>query len=322
MDALFIKNVETIMADACRGKQPQNLYQPIDYILSQGGKRIRPTLVALGCELFGAESAELMHVAAAFEMLHNFTLIHDDIMDDAPIRRGKATVYHQWNTNIAILSGDALFALAMEEVLKISHHNASKIAALLAKTSVEICEGQQSDLDFEQLKEISITQYIDMITYKTSVLLGACLKAGALMADADEHNLALIYEFGLKLGIAFQLKDDLLDVYADAQIFGKQNGGDIKDNKKTYLYLKALELASDSQKQELLHYFSSTNFDFSIKFNAVKNIYEALNIPKITEDLIEQYSSQALEALADIQVEDCRKENLKSLCYKMISRKK
>src|SRR5574344_641525 len=208
MDALFIKNVETIMADACRGKQPQNLYQPIDYILSQGGKRIRPTLLALGCELFGAESAELMHVAAAFEMLHNFTLIHDDIMDDAPIRRGKATVYHQWNTTIAILSGDALFALAMEEVLKISHHTASKIAALLAKTSVEICEGQQSDLDFEQLKEISITQYIDMITYKTSVLLGACLKAGALMADADEHNLALIYEFGLKLGIAFQLKED------------------------------------------------------------------------------------------------------------------
>lgn len=322
MDSFFLKNVEETMFKACRHKQPQLLYQPIDYILSQGGKRIRPTLVYLGCDLFGGNTHQAVSAAAAFEMLHNFTLIHDDIMDNAPLRRGKPTVYRQWNANIAILSGDALFALAMSEVLKVSHKNALKIADLLAKTSVEICEGQQYDMDFEKQEIVTIEQYINMITYKTSVLLSACLKAGALVADADEVSIKLIDEFGLKLGIAFQLKDDLLDVYADTQVFGKQNGSDIKDNKKTFLYLKALELASSTQKEILLHYFSSVDFDFNVKFNDVKKIYEDLDIRKTTTTLIQDYTNQALTALKNIKVEDSKKEALTELCSKMISREK
>lgn len=321
---MSISNLEEHFKNITGQQTPANLYTPIQYILTQGGKRIRPRLVIIGTELFGGHSKEAFHAAAAFEMLHNFTLIHDDIMDNAPIRRGLPTVYRKWNSNIAILSGDALSALALREILKTpcSPETAIKLSLLMADTGVGICEGQQLDLDFENRQEVSISEYIEMIRLKTAVLLTACLKAGAIIAGANSHNLAALDEFGTNLGLAFQLKDDLLDVYADNTIFGKVNGGDIKVNKKTFLYLKAMEEANDEQKNILKHYFSSTDFDFNEKFNAIKNIYEELSIRQKTEETIATYVQQGLNALHSIDVDEQRKTELSSLIKEMSQRNK
>ncbi|MBO4482068.1 MAG: polyprenyl synthetase family protein [Bacteroidales bacterium] len=321
---MTINNLEEYFNQVTGHQSPTNLYEPMQYILTQGGKRIRPRLVAIGTELFGGNPEEAFHAAAAFEMLHNFTLIHDDIMDDAPIRRGKPTVYRKWNSNIAILSGDALSAMALREILKTpcSPETAVRLSQLMAETGVGICEGQQLDLDFESRNEVSISEYIEMIRLKTAVLLTACLKAGAIIASADERNLAAVDEFGTNLGLAFQLKDDLLDVYADDNVFGKVNGGDIKVNKKTYLYLKALEDANPEQKKVLNHYFSSTDFDFDEKFNAIKQLYDELTIRQKTEQAIEEFIQKGLAALQTMDVEEQRKTELSTLIKEMSKRNK
>ena len=278
----------------------------------------------LAAELFGVHPDEVKHVASAFEMLHNFTLIHDDIMDEAPIRRGMPTVYRQWNSNIAILAGDALAIMALQELLKAPCDDATKIkiSDLFARTSLEICEGQQYDLDFETMDHVSIDDYIKMIRLKTAVMLAGCLKSGAIFAQASEADQHAIYDYGIHIGIAFQLKDDILDLYSDTQVFGKMTGGDIKENKKTYLYLTALQEADTQQRQTLLHYFSSTDFDQEQKIQAVKEIYESLKVKEKTEQAINMYAAKALSSLQAVSVEEERKKKLYELANTLVSRNK
>jgi len=278
----------------------------------------------LSAELFGVEAEEVRHVAAAFEMLHNFTLIHDDIMDEAPIRRGQPTVYKQWNSNIAILAGDALAIMALQELLKAPCDDATKIriSDLFARTSLEICEGQQYDLDFETMEHVSIDDYIKMIRLKTAVMLAGCLQSGAIFAKASDADQQALYDFGINIGIAFQLKDDILDLYSDTQVFGKIKGGDIKENKKTYLYLTALQDADEKQRESLLRYFSSTEFDFEIKLQAVKNIYEDLQVKEKTEKAIDQYVKSALDCLQTVSVAEEKKQQLRDLANALVKRDK
>lgn len=319
-----MNSLDTYFQSIATECEPSNLYNPIHYILSQDGKRIRPRLVNLSAELFGVEAEEVRHVAAAFEMLHNFTLIHDDIMDEAPIRRGQPTVYKQWNSNIAILAGDALAIMALQELLKAPCDDATKIriSDLFARTSLEICEGQQYDLDFETMEHVSIDDYIKMIRLKTAVMLAGCLQSGAIFAKASDADQQALYDFGINIGIAFQLKDDILDLYSDTQVFGKIKGGDIKENKKTYLYLTALQDADEKQRESLLRYFSSTEFDFEIKLQAVKNIYEDLQVKEKTEKAIDQYVKSALDCLQTVSVGEDKKQQLRDLANALVKRDK
>ncbi len=319
-----MNSLDTYFQSIATECEPSNLYNPIHYILSQDGKRIRPRLVGLSAELFGVEAEEVRHVAAAFEMLHNFTLIHDDIMDEAPIRRGQPTVYKQWNSNIAILAGDALAIMALQELLKAPCDDATKIriSDLFARTSLEICEGQQYDLDFETIEHVSIDDYIKMIRLKTAVMLAGCLQSGAIFAKASDADQQALYDFGINIGIAFQLKDDILDLYSDTQVFGKIKGGDIRENKKTYLYLTALQDADEKQRESLLRYFSSTEFDFEIKLQAVKNIYEDLQVKEKTENAIDQYVKSALDCLQTVSVAEEKKQQLRDLANALVKRDK
>lgn len=319
---LMKPNIEELFAKILEKRKPANLYQPILYTLSQGGKRLRPRLVLMATEAFDGDMEKAIYPAAAFEMLHNFTLIHDDIMDDAPIRRGKPTVYKQWNGNIAILSGDALANMALIEMLDtpISAENVVKLTKLFAQTSVEICEGQQYDLDFETCDHVSIDDYIYMIRFKTAVLLAACLKAGAMISNAPEEAQESIYQFGISIGLAFQLKDDLLDVYGDKAVFGKKIGGDIRENKKTYLYLRALEDADEFSRNELLRLFSSTDFDEEEKFQAVSAIFNKLKIKEKTENKIEELVQRAFIELDKIQIPDSKKNIFKDLAVELSRR--
>lgn len=299
-----MKNLELYFNSLTDKREPFNLYDPINYILQQGGKRIRPKLVEVSTEIFGGNTEYAIYPAASFEMLHNFTLIHDDIMDLAPLRRGKETVYKKWNNNIAILSGDALATMALQQILltPVDAHIIIKMASLFAQTSLEICEGQQYDLDFEKMKDVSIEQYIEMIRLKTAVMLAGCLKVGAILANASEFDQNEIYNFGIHIGLAFQLKDDLFDVYSDAETFGKQIGGDIKSNKKTFLYLLALEKANPKQKEELLHWFSIDPDNSEEKFQKVKTIFDELDIFKLTEDKIQFYVNAAVKNVENLSI--------------------
>lgn len=319
---LMKPNIEELFAKILEKRKPANLYQPILYTLSQGGKRLRPRLVLMATEAFNGDMEKAVYPAAAFEMLHNFTLIHDDIMDDAPIRRGKPTVYKQWNGNIAILSGDALANMALIEMLDtpMEPENVVKLTKLFAQTSVEICEGQQYDLDFETCDHVSIEDYLYMIRFKTAVLLAACLKAGAMISNAPEEAQESIYQFGISIGLAFQLKDDLLDVYGDKAVFGKKIGGDIRENKKTYLYLRALEDADEFSRNELLRLFSSTDFDEEEKFQAVSAIFNKLKIKEKTENKIEELVQRAFIELDKIQISDSKKKIFKDLAVELSRR--
>lgn len=306
------------------GKQPANLYDPISYILLQSGKRLRPQLVHMAAALFDGDPEQAQYVAMAFEMLHNFTLIHDDIMDEAPIRRGKETVYKKWNSNIAILSGDALAIMAFQQLLKLNCDNQIiiNIAKVFSDTSLEICEGQQFDLDFETQEHVTIDEYVNMIRLKTAVMFAGCLKSGAILVGADEQSCQALYDLGIHLGLGFQLADDVLDVYGDEATFGKSIGGDIRDNKKTYLYLKALELANPSQKQQLQQLFSTPTINFEEKYQTVRSIFDDLKVKDITESLILEYVDKSMEDLAKVQAPEEKKEALKSLIMKLVNRQK
>ncbi|MCQ2277127.1 MAG: polyprenyl synthetase family protein [Bacteroidales bacterium] len=311
---------QAVLAD----KKPANLYEPISYILMQPGKRLRPQLVHMAVDLFDGSYEQAQLLASAFEMLHNFTLIHDDIMDMAPIRRGKATVYKKWNSNIAILSGDALAIMAFQQLLKLDCDNqiVIDIAKVFSETSLEICEGQQFDLDFETQKTVTIDEYINMIRLKTAVMFAGCLKAGSILVSADAESQQALYDFGIDLGIAFQLADDNLDVYADVATFGKTVGGDIRDNKKTFLYLKALELASAEQKQQLQQWFSTPTTDFEGKYEAVKQIFDDLGVRKVTDDEVLRYVNKALADLDRVHAGEEKKKALHDLAVKLINREK
>ena len=233
-------------------KDPKNLYEPIDYILHLGGKRMRPILTLMAADIFSSNYKKALPAALAVEVFHNFTLVHDDIMDDAPLRRGKATVHEKWDISTGILSGDAMLILAYQYFENYEPIIFQKLAKLFSKTALEVCDGQQLDVDFETRKDVTIDEYINMIRLKTSVLVAAALKMGAIVAETNELDANLIYDFGLNLGLAFQLQDDYLDTFGDAATFGKQIGGDIIENKKTYLYLKALEVANPGPRTRLV----------------------------------------------------------------------
>lgn len=319
-----MKTLEQDFEEILNGKEPSTLYDPISYILLQPGKRLRPQLVHMSVEMFGGSSENARKIALAFEMLHNFTLIHDDIMDAAPIRRGKETVYKKWNSNIAILSGDALAIMAFQQLLKLECDNQIilDIAKVFSQTSLEICEGQQYDMDFETQPTVSIDEYIMMIRKKTAVMFAGCLKAGSILMSADEVTQQALYDLGIHLGLAFQLADDLLDVYATSPAFGKTIGGDIRDNKKTYLYLKALEDANPEQKRVLEESFAVPTTDFEEKYKTVRGIYDALNIKEQTEEQVQYYSNLALEDLRKVNVDADRKQQLNDLINSLINRNK
>lgn len=319
-----MKELESYFQGLTESNKPENLYEPIGYILQQGGKRIRPRLVYLSTEIFGGDLEKAKFPAAAFEMLHNFTLIHDDIMDNAPIRRGKETVYKRWNGNIAILSGDALATMALQQLLKTPCSDDVKLqmANLFLQTSLEVCEGQQYDLDFETADEVSIDDYLMMIRYKTAVMLSGCLKAGAILAGASQEEQQMVYDFGIKVGLAFQLTDDILDLYSDVQKFGKVKGGDIKENKKTFLYLMALREANDAQRSALKNYFSGEFFDFNDKLAAVQAIFDELHVKEKTEEYVERFLSEALEIVNKLNISQESKEKLQTIAQEFSHRSK
>ena len=284
-------------------KTPSLLYEPIDYILGLGGKRMRPILVLMAYQLFDKNIEKAISPALAIEVFHNFTLLHDDIMDNAPLRRGQQTVHEKWNNNIAILSGDTMLVQAYQLMTEVDETIVKQVLAVFSKAAIEVCEGQQWDMDFETQSDVSIPDYLKMIEYKTAVLLGAALQIGGITAGASKEEQNNLYAFGRDLGIAFQLKDDLLDAFGDAETFGKQVGGDIMANKKTYLYLKALALADEMQRANLEQYVS-TNDTSQLKVDAVKTIFSNLEIPELTTNLIRDYHSRAMGNLAAINSEN------------------
>jgi geranylgeranyl diphosphate synthase type II len=301
-------------------KEPATLYQPIDYILQLGGKRMRPVLTLMSAEVFDANYKEALPAALAVEVFHNFSLIHDDIMDDAPLRRGKITVHEKWNINTGILSGDAMLILAYQYFEKYEPAIFKDLAKLFSQTALEVCEGQQYDVDFETRDDVTIPEYLKMIEYKTAVLVAAAMKMGAIIAKTSEENANLIYDFGLNLGLAFQLQDDYLDAFGDPKTFGKQVGGDIIENKKTYLYLKAIEFSSIEQREELMNLFSIPLDDNSEKIEAVKEIFNSTGASEATQKSIKDFTLKAFETLKKMNISEDKKEILKAFGENLMSR--
>jgi geranylgeranyl diphosphate synthase type II len=301
-------------------KEPNNLYEPIRYILSLGGKRLRPVLTLMATEVFDVNCQKALSAATAVEVFHNFSLIHDDIMDDAPLRRGNKTVHEKWNINTGILSGDAMLILAYQYFEEYEPHIFRELAKLFSKTALEVCEGQQYDVDFETRYDVTIPEYLKMIEFKTAVLVGAAMKMGAIVAETTEENKNLIYDFGLNLGLAFQLQDDYLDAFGNPETFGKQVGGDIIENKKTYLYLKAMQYASANEKEQLLHLFSIQSIDNKDKINSVKGIFNQTGASAATQKAIENYTFKALETLAKMNIGNDKKAILKAFAENLMRR--
>ncbi len=302
-------------------KEPKNLYEPIHYILGLGGKRMRPVLTLMSAEVFDADYKKALPAALAVEVFHNFSLIHDDIMDDAPLRRGNVTVHEKWDINTGILSGDAMLILAYQYFEKYEPAIFRDLAKLFSKTALEVCEGQQWDVDFETRTDVSIPEYLKMIQYKTAVLVAAAMKMGAIIAKTSEDNANLIYDFGLNLGLAFQLQDDYLDAFGNPETFGKQVGGDIIENKKTYLYLKALEFASNDQAKKLVDLFSIHPQDSSDKIEAVKEIFVASGAAQETKNAIQDFTFKAFDTLQKIRIDNDKKEMLRTFGENLMGRK-
>jgi geranylgeranyl diphosphate synthase, type II len=304
------------------GSRPAELYDPIRYVLALGGKRIRPVLTLMASELFCGDFRKALYPALAVEVFHNFTLLHDDIMDKAPLRRGQATVHEKWNDNIAILSGDVMLIRAYELFLKSDHPELKPILHKFNKCAAEVCEGQQLDMNYETAASVSEEEYIEMIRLKTAVLLAFSLELGAILAGAKQEYSEQLYQFGINIGLGFQLKDDLLDVYGAADKFGKQVGGDIISNKKTYLLIKARELAKGSTLKELEHWLSQKNFDPVEKVIAVKAIYEKLGIRELGEQKMNRYFDSAMNTLDELDIVKERKQPLVALTTSLIDREK
>jgi geranylgeranyl diphosphate synthase type II len=304
--------------DLALPKTPKNLYDPISYFLSLGGKKMRPVLTLMGCELFKKDFSIAKNAGLAVELFHNFSLVHDDIMDEAPLRRGHETVHEKWNNNVGILSGDAILILAYQKLAKYEPNILAKLLPLFNQTALEVCEGQQYDMDFESRDDVSIAEYLQMIKFKTAVLLGCSLKMGAIIGKSSEADANELYNFGVNLGLAFQLQDDILDVYADQNKFGKQVGGDIIANKKTYLLLKAYEDADQNQSQTLNNLL--TEVDLTKKVNDVKDIYSALDIKTKAETEMNKHYSIALNNLAAIDISTEKKQPLLDLAHFLMGR--
>jgi geranylgeranyl diphosphate synthase type II len=293
----YARMVDEQLKNLLPGREPLGLYEPINYTIALGGKRLRPALCMLAARTVGGDANKALHPALGIELFHNFTLLHDDIMDAAPLRRGEQTVYVKWNTNTAILSGDAMFVLAYEQIAQVDPTVIKEVLACFNKTALEVCEGQQLDLDFEILDSVSIGDYINMITLKTAVLLAASLKIGALAGGANADQAEHLYQFGLNLGIAFQLHDDILDVFGEPEKVGKQPGGDIIANKKTFLYLKSLELADTESREELIDWYSGPTYDVNEKVPKVKSLFEKAGVLPQAEAEKTRYYTTAIEHL-------------------------
>lgn len=303
------------------GAEPNELYDPIRYIMSLGGKRLRPVLVLLAYRLFKEDHDQILDQAIAVEVFHNFTLMHDDIMDDAPLRRGQQTVHEKWNQSTAILSGDVMMVKAYDMLVE-ANVDLKQIIKDFNLCAAGVCEGQQLDMNFEDLPTVSEAQYTNMIRLKTAVLLGYSLKLGAMLANATDAEANALYEFGVDIGIGFQLKDDLLDVYADQAKFGKQVGGDIISNKKTFLLLKALELANSEQSKQLNDWIEKKDFDAQEKVEAVKRIYNDIGIHELTIEKMNEYFQKGFDALGEIKVAEEKKKPLIEFTDYLINRDK
>lgn len=304
--------------DEIKVKEPTRLYDPIHYILQLGGKRLRPVLTLLTCDLFGGDSKKALNAALAIEVFHNFTLIHDDIMDSAPIRRGQTTVHEKWDLNTGILSGDAMMILANRCLEAYDAELFKRLMLLFNKTALEVCEGQQYDMDFETRDDVTIPEYLKMITYKTSVLVACAMKMGAIIAGASDAQASKIYEFGLNLGIAFQLQDDYLDTFGD-ESFGKQIGGDIMENKKTFLYLKALELSTDDDRKALRKLYD-TEYPEAEKVLSVTTLFMEYGVQKVVLDEIKLYTEKAFDVLEELTISNSGKEVLREFGSALMQR--
>lgn len=310
----YINSIELV-------KQPEELYLPVDYCLGNAGKRVRPLMALLACDMFGGDIEHVTGPAVGMEIFHNFTLMHDDIMDEAPLRRGKPSVYKKWNANTAILSGDVMFAMAIQHIAQCPPEHLKAILDLFNKTVIEVCEGQQYDMNFETLDKVTEEQYINMIRLKTAVLPAACLKAGAVIAGASKQEARLLYDFGENVGIAFQIKDDWLDIFGDEETFGKQTGGDIIANKKTWLYIKAFEMANEAQLRDLRNAFTNRIFNPEEKISMVKNVYLQLGLDQTALEKMEEYNIRALGFLDKIDLPKENKKDLKKLAQNLLDRK-
>ena len=301
-------------------RQPQGLYDPVAYVLSLGGKRIRPLLMLMAYNLYHEDVERIFPQATGIEVYHNYTLLHDDLMDKADRRRGKPTVHKVWNENTAILSGDAMLVLAYQFMAQCPAEKLKEVMDLFSLTALEICEGQQMDMDFETRKDVTEAEYIEMIRLKTSVLLSCSLKMGALLAGASDDDAQHLYDFGIRLGLAFQLKDDLLDVYGNPEVFGKNIGGDILCNKKTYLLIKAFELADPAQRQALEKWMDADTHAPEEKISAVTALYDEIGVKARCESLMETYADQARASLEAVSVSAQRKAELTALMEKLMHR--
>jgi geranylgeranyl diphosphate synthase type II len=312
--------IETEIEKIELGLNPLELYEPIRYVLEAGGKRLRPVLVLAAYNLFYDDIEKAIAPALAIEVFHNFTLMHDDIMDNADLRRNRLTVHKKWDENVAILSGDTMLIKAYDLILKSPHAKLFEIIDLFNQTALQVCEGQQYDMNFEKKTDVSELEYIEMIRLKTSVLIAASLKIGALCASANEHSANHLYEFGLKLGLAFQLQDDYLDIYGNPEKFGKTIGGDIVANKKTYMLIKSLEIAQGELQEKLHNLLLDNNIDLNYKVKSVIDIYNQLNIKTLVKRKMGDYYKQAMDALNTVEVEQSKKTSLIKFADKLMER--
>lgn len=309
------------MSERIKLKEPKNLYEPMHYILHLGGKRLRPVMVLMAADIFGTPYEEALDAALAIEVFHNFSLVHDDIMDDAPLRRGKTTVHEKWDLNTGVLSGDAMLINAYQLFENYEKGIFKELSHLFTGTAMKVCEGQQYDIDFESQDDVSLADYLKMIEYKTAVLVGASLEMGAIIAQTSTENRSKIYEFGRLLGLAFQLQDDYLDAFGDPQKFGKQIGGDIIENKKTFLYLTALSNSSKREAKHLEHLYSLLPKDPSDKINTVLQIFEESKADVMTREEIEKYTKKAFEVLETLEIGENHKTALKEFGIDLMQRR-
>ncbi|RCT55691.1 polyprenyl synthetase family protein [Winogradskyella sp. KYW1333] len=314
---LFIDNLNKYAVD----KEPNNLYEPINYILKLGGKRLRPVLTLMTAEVFGSEANLALDAALSVEVFHNFSLIHDDIMDDAPLRRGKQTVHEKWDLNTGILSGDAMLILAYQLFENYDSEKFQSLAKLFSKTALEVCEGQQYDIDFEMRNDVTIPEYLKMIEYKTAVLVGAAMKMGAIVAGASQTDQEGIYDFGRFLGIAFQLQDDYLDAFGNPETFGKQVGGDILENKKTYLYLKTLELGSELQQNLLIKTINNDEISDDLKVKSIKDLFTDSGASSATQEAVIEFTDKAFKVLATLNISEDKKQVLQLFGEQLMNRR-
>lgn len=297
--------------------EPRSLFEPIEYILSLGGKRVRPALALMAYNLYKTDLNRIIPAALAIEIFHNFTLLHDDLMDRADMRRGKDTVHIKWSENAAVLSGDAMLIEAYKEIAKTDKECFSEVLALFSQTSTEICCGQQLDMEFEQRLDVSIDEYVEMIRLKTAVLMGCALEEGAIVANAPKADCEALYDFGINIGLAFQLMDDLLDVYGTPETFGKKIGGDILCNKKTFLFINALQ---SNKKDDLMYWINKTDYDPCEKIKAVTAIYDSLGLKEVSEKLVADYYNKAISSFDKVQVDDAYKKELRELAQSLSCR--